>query len=1092
MSRPRLSRAVVTATISALLTSTLFAMPAAADQLPEPTVDNTVRTAPEKQPSDRFIVKFKETAGTAATRGKAYGVTAKDLGVSVKELRTISTGASVVSTDRELDAAEAEEFIAALEADPAVEYAEADTPVFAAAAAPNDAYFDYQWDLTQKPYGLDVLPAWDTTTGTGSVVAVIDTGVLPHADLDANMLPGYDMISDTTIARDGGGRDANPRDEGDYGDGINCPAGSSSWHGSHVAGTIAAVTGNGIGIAGVAPGAKVLPIRALGLCGGGWSSDIIDGITWASGGPVTGVPANPNPARVINLSLSGNNWCSTSYQTAIDAAVARGSVIVAAAGNEGDDATFYAPANCNNVITVGASGPDGAGTYYSNFGDPLDVSAPGGDSQYGAEGLILSTVNTGTQTPITGGDEYGFMQGTSMAAPHVAGVVALMLSANPSLTPAKVEELLKGTTKPFVSPTIYSYGTGIAYAPDAVAAAVLGEVPPPVQYVTPGDVYMDGELRVGSTLTARTAYWDPAPLTFSYEWFIGNSATPAATTQQYTLRTADLGQVVTLVVTGSKDGYESASSELVSPSPVAYETLTAGTPTISGTGTVGETLTVSDGTWGPSPVTLTRQWLRNGSVISGATGTSYTLVAADAGTNVSVRVTGTKTGYTSSTQTSAAKAIQGASFTAPTPTINGTVKVGSTLTASSAVWTPVPATMAYAWLRNGTPISGATSPSYTLTPADLDATIQVRFTGSRTGYITQSATSAATAPVAEGTLTAPTPTISGTAKAGSTLTAAPGTWTAGTTLAYQWLRDGTPISGATASTYSLTADDTGTNISVTVTGSKPGYTTVSRTSSATPVSNTATKPVSNDFNGDGTSDVLARDTAGKLWLYAGNGKGGWLGRTQVGSGWGGFTSILTPGDFDGDGNPDVLGRDSRGGYWLYPGNGDSGWKFRVKVGSGWQGFTALTAPGDFNGDGNVDVLARDSRGGFHLYPGNGTGGWKSRVTVGSGWNGFTSILGPGDFNGDGAVDVLARHTTGALYLYAGNGTGGWKSGAKIGSGWQGFTALVTPGDFNGDGTVDVLARDRYGVLWLYGGNGSGGWTPRAKAGSGWNIMNSIS
>lgn len=1092
MSRPRLSRAAVTATISALLTSTLFAMPVSADQPPEPKLDTTVRTAPATQASDRFIVKFKETAGTAATRGKAYGATAKELGVSVKELRTISTGANVVATGRELDAAQAEEFIAALEANPAVEYSEADTPVFAAAAAPNDAYFGYQWDLTQKPYGLDILPVWDTNIGAGSVVAVIDTGALPHADLDANMLPGYDMISDTTIARDGGGRDSNPRDEGDYGDGINCPAGSSSWHGSHVAGTIAAVTGNGVGIAGVAPGAKVLPIRALGLCGGGWSSDIIDSITWASGGPVAGVPANPNPARVINLSLSGNNWCSTSYQTAIDAAVARGSVIVAAAGNGGDDATFYAPANCDNLITVGASGPDGAGTYYSNFGDPLDVSAPGGDSQYGAEGLILSTVNSGTQAPVTGGDDYGFMQGTSMAAPHVAGVVALMLSANPSLTPAKVEELLKGTAKSFVSPTIYSYGTGIAYAPAAVAAAVLGEVPPPIQYVTPGDVYMDGELRVGSTLSARTAFWEPAPVEMTYEWFVGGKTTPVSTSDTYTLRPEDLGKPVAVIATGTKDGFEPGTDEAVSPGPVAEGILTAVTPVINGNSYVYSGLTVNDVPWGPAPVTLTYQWLRNGEPISGATASSYDVGSADMGTKLSVRVTGMKNGYQTATRTSAeTSTITGCCLSGPRPVINGTRVVGHELTAYIGIWSVEPDVKTIQWYRGKTPIEGATSLRYTLTGADFNQAISVWVTGTKAGYPTYIAKSAPTASIPAGTLTAPTPAITGTAKVGYTLTAAPGSWTAGTALAFQWLRDGSPISGATASTYKLTADDSGANVRVTVTGSQLGYTTASTTSAATTVAEYR-GPVSNDFNGDGTSDVLARDTSGRLWLYAGSGKGSWLGRTQVGSGWGGFTSILTPGDFDGDGNPDVLARDSRGGYWLYPGNGDSGWKSRVKVGSGWQGFTALTAPGDFNGDGNVDVLARDSKGGFHLYPGNGAGGWKSRMTVGSGWNGFTSILGPGDFNGDGAVDILARHSTGALYLYAGNGTGGWKFGAKIGSGWQGFTALVTPGDFNGDRAVDVLARDRYGALWLYGGNGSGGWTPRIKAGSGWNIMNSIS
>ncbi|WP_082566082.1 FG-GAP-like repeat-containing protein [Arthrobacter sp. Soil782] len=246
------------------------------------------------------------------------------------------------------------------------------------------------------------------------------------------------------------------------------------------------------------------------------------------------------------------------------------------------------------------------------------------------------------------------------------------------------------------------------------------------------------------------------------------------------------------------------------------------------------------------------------------------------------------------------------------------------------------------------------------------------------------------------------------------------------------------------------------------------------------------------FNGDGTADVVARDSSGALWLYAGDGTGGWLGRTQLGHGWQGFNSILTPGDFDGDENPDVLARDGAGALWLYAGDDSGGVRSGVKIGWGWSEFTSLLAPGDFNGDGNVDVMARDKYGALFLYPGNGTGGWKSPVKIGSGWQGFSTILGPGDFNGDGNVDVMARDKYGALYLYPGNGTGGWQPRAKVGSGWQGFTAILGPGDFNGDGNVDVMARDKYGALHLYPGNGTGGWQPRAKVGSGWNVMTSIS
>ncbi|WP_175460146.1 FG-GAP-like repeat-containing protein [Arthrobacter subterraneus] len=261
---------------------------------------------------------------------------------------------------------------------------------------------------------------------------------------------------------------------------------------------------------------------------------------------------------------------------------------------------------------------------------------------------------------------------------------------------------------------------------------------------------------------------------------------------------------------------------------------------------------------------------------------------------------------------------------------------------------------------------------------------------------------------------------------------------------------------------------------------------VIRDFSFTPASSTA--PLRTDNN----ADVLARDTSGAFWRYSGDGTGGWLGRTQIGTGWQGYTSILTPGDFDGSGHPDVLARDSSGALWLYPGNDTKELDSRVQVGSGWNGFTDLTAPGDFNGDGNVDVMARDKSGALWLYPGNGNGRWKPRVKIGSGWQGFSAIFGPGDFNGDSNVDVMARDKYGALWLYPGNGNGRWKPRVKIGSGWQGFDIIFGPGDFNGDSNVDVMARDKSGALWLYPGNGTGRWLSPVNVGTGWHIMNSIS
>lgn len=247
-----------------------------------------------------------------------------------------------------------------------------------------------------------------------------------------------------------------------------------------------------------------------------------------------------------------------------------------------------------------------------------------------------------------------------------------------------------------------------------------------------------------------------------------------------------------------------------------------------------------------------------------------------------------------------------------------------------------------------------------------------------------------------------------------------------------------------------------------------------------------------DFSGDQKADVLARNTAGAFIRYRGNGAGGWLTPTaaQIGSGWNGMTSIIVPGDFDGDGNADVLARDTAGLLWLYPGNGTGGWKARELVGSGWNGMTTILAAGDVNSDGFQDVLAVDGSGILWEYPGNGHGGWLPRQQIGSGWGSSTAIVGIGDFNGDGFPDLLARNPAGALLLYPHTPTG-WLNPKQVGSGWNIMTSIQSVGDFNGDGFPDVLARDTGGSLWLYPGNGASGWGAPSRVGSGWNIMNWI-
>ena len=429
----------------------------------------------------RFIVKYRDgatdvanpTALASSLKAAASAVpAAQGRALGLQKLRTLAIGPTVVKADRPLDAAESELLMRRLAADPNVEYVEVDQ-LMRHTLTPNDPRLSEQWGFGTSASSINVRPAWDKSTGTGVVVAVIDTGITNHPDLNANILPGYDFISDAAMARDGGGRDNNANDEGDWYAANECgagyPASNSSWHGTHVAGTIAAVTNNAVGVAGTAYNAKIVPVRVLGKCGG-YTSDIADAIVWASGGTVSGVPANANPAEVINMSLGGSGSCSTTYQNAINGAVSRGTTVVVAAGNSNTNVSSAVPANCPNVIAVAATTSAGARASFSNYGTGIDISAPGAS--------ILSTLNTGTTVP--GSASYASYNGTSMAAPHVAGVVELMqAAATTALTPAQVESILKSTARPLPGACSGGCGAGIANADAAVVAAQGGGNPNP-------------------------------------------------------------------------------------------------------------------------------------------------------------------------------------------------------------------------------------------------------------------------------------------------------------------------------------------------------------------------------------------------------------------------------------------------------------------------------------------------------------------------------------------------------------------------------------------------------------------------------------
>ncbi|MCW5580130.1 MAG: S8 family serine peptidase, partial [Luteimonas sp.] len=408
----------------------------------------------------------------------------------------------------------------------------------------------YLWGLKDGVAGIRANQAWDTTNGAGVVVAVLDTGIVSHSDLNANVIAGYDFISNTTVAGDGNGRDSDPSDPGDYYGGN-----SSSWHGTHVAGTIAAVGNNGAGVIGVAYGAKISPVRVLGR-GGGYTSDIVDGITWASGGTVSGVPANANPAEVINMSLGGSGTCSSTYQNAINAAVGRGTTVVVAAGNSNANASNFTPASCNNVINVAAIGNTGNRASYSNYGTSIDVAAPGGDSG-SCTTLIVSTGNAGTQGPTT--ENYLCMAGTSMAAPHVAGVVALMQAASPNaLTPAQVESTLKSTLRAFPSTQSPAIGGGIVDAAAAVAAVAgggSGNTAPVANFTSTVN---------GLTVQFTDTSTDSDGSIVSRSWNFGDGTTSTATNPSKTYSAAGT-YTVTLTVTDD-DGATNTRTQSVTVS----------------------------------------------------------------------------------------------------------------------------------------------------------------------------------------------------------------------------------------------------------------------------------------------------------------------------------------------------------------------------------------------------------------------------------------------------------------------------------------------------------------------------------------------
>ena len=312
---------------------------------------------------------------------------------------------------------------------------------------PNDPEYNAQWHLGSNS-GINAGVGWTFSQGDNVVIAILDTGVDPHPDLVNNTLPGYDFVDNDTYTGE----------HICWNENIRSSVVVDNFHGTHVAGVAAAVTNNNTGGAGVAFDAKILPVRVLDGCGQGEEEKIIKGIRWAIGQPVAGVATNPNPAKVINLSLGSKQPCNANYQSAIDDAIFAGTTVVVSAGNSTQEAADFSPANCSGVISVAASDENKLLTYFSNFGNGVDITAPGE--------FIRSTYNSQDVGTL---NDYSILSGTSQAAPQVSGVAALLYSVDPSLAPWEIKEIIQDSAQAITCPK--GCGAGLLDASAAVGLA---------------------------------------------------------------------------------------------------------------------------------------------------------------------------------------------------------------------------------------------------------------------------------------------------------------------------------------------------------------------------------------------------------------------------------------------------------------------------------------------------------------------------------------------------------------------------------------------------------------------------------------------
>ncbi len=464
----------------------------------------TVRLRPAPRYTGNYIVRWRDgqapSSSTVDTASRMRQLEA-NTGVAMSVKRQMG-GAFQLLSVANAGGQDPEAVAARLRQDPRIADAVPDRWLRIQDTIPNDPDFAsgqvYLGPPSQVAGGVNLPRAWDRTRGNSAlVIAVVDTGYLPHADLAGRLVPGYDFITSPTVSNDGDGRDGDPTDAGDNElAGSNCggtvisTAQPNSWHGTRVASVLGAITNNGANMAGVDWNARIQPVRVSGRCGA-QLSDTVDGMRWAGGLSVPGVADNPTPARVINVSLGGGT-CSSVEQQAVNDLAARGVVVVAASGNidpnNPQDIAVEAPADCAGVIAVTAHANDGENASFARVGPAVAISAPGGGcgnskvqngACVGGQSFIRTLSNTGKFA--LGTDTEVASQGTSFATPMVSGVVALMLAANPSLTPAQVTRVLQSSARPHPANTYCTMqstqvcGAGLL---DADAAVTLAPTPP--------------------------------------------------------------------------------------------------------------------------------------------------------------------------------------------------------------------------------------------------------------------------------------------------------------------------------------------------------------------------------------------------------------------------------------------------------------------------------------------------------------------------------------------------------------------------------------------------------------------------------------